>query len=63
MNAAEKTKVVERDVGDTIQPIGSELNKIHTNWFGITVLGIGGGITLLWIGFILWSSGIMIGVW
>ena len=61
MNA--RIKVIERDAADAIQQIGSELNKTHTKWLRIAVLGIGGGMTLLWIGFILWSLGYMIGFW
>jgi hypothetical protein len=61
MNA--RIKVIERDAADAIQQIGSELNKTHTNWLSIAVLGIGGGMTLIWIGFILWSLGYMIGFW
>jgi hypothetical protein len=63
MNAPERIKVVERDAADVIQRIGFELYKTHTNWLGIAVLGIGGGMTLLWIAFILWLSGYMIGIW
>ena len=63
MNVPEKKEVVKRDAADAIQQIGSELNKPHTNWLGIAVLGIGGGLTLLWIGVILWSLGYMTGFW
>ena len=48
---------------DAIRQIGSELNKTHTNWVGIAILGIGGALTLLWIGVILWSLGYMTGFW
>lgn len=61
MNA--RIKVIECDAADAIQQTGSELNKTHTNWLSIAVLGIGGGMTLIWIGFILWSLGYMIGFW
>ena len=63
MSVPEKNGVVERDAVDAIQKIGSEPNKTHTNWVGIAILGIGGGLTLLWIGVILWSLGYMTGLW
>jgi hypothetical protein len=63
MDTPKIIKVLERDAADAIQRIGSELNKTHTNWFGITVLVIGGGMTLLWIWVMLWSLGYMIGFW
>ena len=63
MSVPEKNKVVERDAVDAIRQIGSELNKTHTNWVGIAILGIGGALTLLWIGVILWSLGYMTGFW
>ncbi len=61
MNVPEK-KIIERDAADAVRQINSELNKTP-NWIGMAVLGIGGGLTLLWIGIILWPLVRMTGFW
>jgi hypothetical protein len=40
--------------------VASGPNKTYSGWFGIVLLVIGGGMTLVWIGFILWVLAIII---
>jgi hypothetical protein len=53
----ERIKAVECDAADANQILASGPNKTQSTWFGIALLVIGGGMTLVWIGFILWVLG------
>jgi hypothetical protein len=61
METHEQTKAVECNTVAGNQALASEPNKTQSAWFGIALLVIGGGMTLLWIGFILWLLGNILG--
>jgi|HubBroStandDraft_6_1064221.scaffolds.fasta_scaffold80056_4 hypothetical protein len=61
MENPETFKVDECDTVDANRGLISESSKPRSAWFGIALLVIGGGMTLLWIGFILWLLGNFIG--
>ena len=54
METPERIKADECAASDANRILASGRNKIHSAWFGIVLLVIGGGMTLVWMGFILW---------
>ena len=61
MEYPERIKADECDAVDANQILASEPNKTRPAWYGIALLVMGAGMTLVRIGFILWLLGYMIG--
>jgi len=62
METAERIKADGSDVSDANQIPASGPNITQSAWFGVALLIIGGAITLVWIGFILWVLANIIGL-
>jgi hypothetical protein len=58
----ERIKADDCAAADANQILASGPNKTQSPWFGIALLVIGGGVTLVWIGFILWVFANIIGL-
>ena len=61
MDTTEPTKTDGSDAADINQRLIFEPNKTQSAWFGMALLVIGVGMTLVWIGFVLWVLGNIIG--